>query len=398
MHTLHPEGHVTTPAGFEAGAVSAGIKYPDRPDLAIIASQSDCTAAGVFTRNAIKSAPVLLSEERLADGRAQAVVVNSGCANACTGQRGIEDARTMTRIAATQLGLSEEMVLAAGTGVIGTFLPLERIERGIAGLALSRELGPQFARAIMTTDTRTKEAAASVDTGCGRYSIGAAAKGSGMIHPNMGTLLAFITTDAAVEPGYLKSILARTVDATLNMVTIDGDTSPSDSAFILANGASNHPLINDENDSGFANALQSVCELLAKKIAADGEGATRLLEVLVTGAASETDARMAARTVASSPLVKSAINGADPNWGRIVCAVGRSRAAVEPSRVGMKMNGTPVMMKGIPVSFSEPDMRASLASAEILVEVDLALGTGSATAWGCDLSRDYVSINASYTT
>ncbi|MFW6057172.1 MAG: bifunctional ornithine acetyltransferase/N-acetylglutamate synthase, partial [Chloroflexota bacterium] len=190
----------------------------------------------------------------------------------------------------------------------------------------------------------------------------------------------------------------RVVDTTLNMVTIDGDTSPSDSAFILANGASGHPLISDENDSGFADALQSVCELLARKIAADGEGATRLLEVLVTGAASETDARIAARTVASSPLVKSAINGADPNWGRIVCAVGRSGASVNPGRVGMKMNGTAVMTEGMPVPFSEPDMRASLTSAEILVQVDLGLGTCSATAWGCDLSYDYVTINASYTT
>lgn len=304
----------------------------------------------------------------------------------------------MTHMAATQLGLPEEKVLVAGTGVIGTFLPLERIERGIASLALSRELGPQFARAIMTTDTRTKEVAATVDTEYGRYSIGAAAKGSGMIHPNMGTLLAFITTDAAIESGYLKKTLQRTVDATLNMVTIDGDTSPSDSAFILANGASGHPLITDENDRGFAVALQSVCTWLAKKIAADGEGATRLLEVLVTGAASDTDARVAARTAASSPLVKSAINGADPNWGRVVCAVGRSGASVDPYRVGMKMNGTPVMMEGMPVSFAEPDMRASLTAAEILVEVDLGLGTCSATAWGCDLSHDYVTINASYTT
>lgn len=398
MYTLHPEGHITTPTGFRAGAVAAGVKYPDRLDLAVAASDADCTAAGVFTRNAVRSAPVLVSEERLAAGRARAVVVNSGCANACTGHRGIHDARAMAAMAARHLHVPEDMVLVAGTGVIGTFLPLDRIERGMQRMEFSQEAGPLFARAIMTTDTRTKEVAASVENGHGRYSIGAAAKGSGMIHPNMGTLLAFITTDAAVEPGYLRRSLVRAVNATLNMVTVDGDTSPSDTAIVLANGVSGLPLVTDEDGGEFADALQCVCERLARGIAADGEGATRLMEVTVTGAASHADARVAARTVASSPLVKSAVNGADPNWGRIVCAVGRSGAAVDLDCVGMRLNGVPVMRAGVPVPFSESELRSSLAAPEILIEVSLGLGEATATAWGCDLSHDYVTINASYTT
>jgi glutamate N-acetyltransferase/amino-acid N-acetyltransferase len=398
MYTLLSQGSITTPNGFEAGAAAAGVKYPDRLDLAVIASDVDCTAAGVFTRNAIRSAPVLVSEERVAGGRARAVVANSGCANACTGRRGVDDARAMAALAARLAGVPEEMVLVAGTGVIGTFLPMDRIERGIKTMKLSREGGRDFARAIMTTDTRRKEVAATVDDGRGRYSIGAAAKGSGMIHPNMGTLLAFITTDAAVEPGYLKKSLARAVDATLNMVTVDGDTSPSDTAIILANGAAGLPTVTEEDGGEFADALQCVCERLAREIAADGEGATRLIEVTVTGARSYPDARISARTVAASPLVKSAVNGADPNWGRIVCAVGRSGAAVDPDRVGIRLNGVTVMESGVPAPFNEPEMRASLTGEEILIEVSLGLGKWAATAWGCDLSQDYVTINASYTT
>jgi glutamate N-acetyltransferase/amino-acid N-acetyltransferase len=398
MFTTIDDGQVTSPRGFKAGTAAAGIKYPGKCDLGLLASAVPAIAAGVFTKNTVRSAPVQVSERRLARGSAGAVVANSGCANACTGERGLRDAESMAAMAAARLGLHDDDVLVASTGVIGTFLPLDRIEAGLGEIVLHEANGHSFAHAIMTTDTRPKEIAVAVDAPDGRMLIGAAAKGSGMIHPNMGTMLCFITTDACVDPGFLRTVLVRSVDRTLNMVSVDGDTSPSDTVFVLANGLVGNQPLNEKTGHAFEEALAFVCEHMAKAIAADGEGASKLIEVAVVGARSIADARMAARTVASSPLVKAAIHGADPNWGRIVCAVGRSGAAIEPLQMSLSLNGVPVMSRGMPLAFSEADLRKSMESSTAEVLVDLHLGSATATAWGCDLSPDYVTINASYTT
>jgi glutamate N-acetyltransferase/amino-acid N-acetyltransferase len=392
------DGTVTSPAGFTAGAFAAGVKYQGRLDLGIVASDRPGRMAGVFTRNAVKSAPVLVCQRRIPRGGGQAVIVNSGCANACTGPRGLHDAEQMARLAASHLGIQPDDVFVAGTGVIGTFLPLDRIAAGVSRLSLDRQGGHDFARAIMTTDTRAKELAVSVTSAAGAYHIGAAAKGSGMIHPDMGTMLCFITTDANVDGRFLQEALALAADTTFNMVSVDGDTSPSDTVLLLANGNARTSLIGPDNGAEFEQALLEVCTYLATSIAADGEGATKLLEVSVNGAVDDHDARRAARCVAGSSLVKTAIHGADPNWGRVVCAVGRSGAAMDPDRVSLSLNDVPVMSAGMPVPFSEDALRLSLQSDHVRITIDLHLGPASATAWGCDLSHEYVTINASYTT
>ncbi|NLE95296.1 MAG: bifunctional glutamate N-acetyltransferase/amino-acid acetyltransferase ArgJ [Dehalococcoidia bacterium] len=391
-------GSITSPHGFKADATAAGVKYENRLDLGIVVSERPAAVAGMFTRNAVRSAPVQLSAARVAGGSARAIIANSGCANACTGERGLLDAETMAAAAAARLGIPASEVLVASTGVIGTFVPLDRVAAGVSRMNPDREKGHSFARAIMTTDTTCKEIAVTATVGGCTFTIGAAAKGSGMIHPNMGTMLCFITTDAAVEPSFLSEALSRCVDRTLNMVTVDGDTSPSDTVVVLANGLAGNGRFDQSTGAVFEEALGYVCEHLAKAIASDGEGATRLLEVTVTGARSDQDARVAARTIASSALVKAAINGADPNWGRVVCAAGRSGAAMEADRVSMTLGGTHVMSRGMPVPFDEHDLRRRLEAEHVVVTVDLGLGTGRATAWGCDLSHDYVTINASYTT
>ncbi len=304
----------------------------------------------------------------------------------------------MTARVAGLLGLSLDEVLVASTGVIGTFLPLDRIITGLNGIRPDRDGGHAFARAIMTTDTTCKEIAVTAKAGGCEFTIGAAAKGSGMIHPNMGTMLCFVTTDANVESSFLRAALSRCVDRTFNMVSVDGDTSPSDTIIVLANGLAGNAVFDHSSGAAFEEALAHVCEHLAKAIAADGEGATKLLEVTITGALSDDDARSAARTIASSALVKTAIHGADPNWGRVVCAAGRSGATMETDRISMHLCDTPVMSGGMPVPFDESALRGRLAAEHVTVIVDLGLGNGCATAWGCDLSHDYVTINASYTT
>ncbi len=398
MLTLLQDGTITSPAGFRAGAFAAGVKYQGRLDLGIVASDRPARIAGVFTRNQVKSAPVVACQRRMARGEGQAIIVNSGCANACTGPRGLRDAEQMAALAASRLGISPDVVFVAGTGVIGAFLPLDKIAAGVSRLSLERQGGHDFARAIMTTDTRAKELAVTVRSSAASFSIGAAAKGSGMIHPDMGTMLCFITTDADVDGRFLQAALGRAADTTFNMVSVDGDTSPSDTVLLLANGSAGTPLIGPDNGAEFERALLEVCTYLATSIAADGEGATKLLEVSVNGAVDEQDARRAARCIAGSSLVKTAIHGADPNWGRVVCAAGRSGAAMDPDRVSLSLNDVPVMSAGMPVPFPEDALRLSLQSDHVRVRINLHLGHASATAWGCDLSHQYVTINASYTT
>ena len=392
-----PSGGITSAKGFLAGAVHAGIRSEDKLDLAILYSQALCAGAGVFTTSQIKSAPVVTSQRHLASGRGQAIVANSGCANACAGEQGLADALEMAGLAAAKLRIPLEDVLVASTGVIGVPLPMERVRFGIKEIELSREGGHDFARAIMTTDTRPKEIAVQVDTG--GFIVGGAAKGAGMIHPDLATMLCFITTDALVDASFLRSSLLKAVEISLNMISIDGDTSPSDCVFLLANGLAGSDAISFNNGGAFQEALNTVCVHLAKSIARDGEGATKLIEVAVEGARQQPEARLAARTIASSALVKAAMHGNDPNWGRIVAALGRSGAQVVGKRLDVYLNNICVMKQGCPMSFSKEELRTALAKAnDIPIRVCLNLGNGRATAWGCDLSEEYVTINSEYTT
>ena len=399
MFDLIPSGSVSSASGFLAGAVHAGIKSKDELDLAILCSEVPCTAAGVFTTSQIKSAPVILSQRYIAKGQAQALVVNSGCANACMGGQGLADALEMVNLAAARLGLSPEHILVASTGVIGVPLPMDKIRTGIPEIKPTREGGHDFCRAIMTTDTRPKELAVQVDSKGTKFTIGGVAKGIGMVHPNLATMLCFIATDAGVSVDFLQAALQRAVDCSFNMVSIDGDTSPNDCAFLLANGSAGNETIGFDNGGDFQEALTAVCTHLAKSMARDGEGATKSIEVMVEGAEGQAGARQAARTIAGSPLVKAAIHGNDPNWGRIVAALGRSGARVREDRLDVYLNDVCVMKQGCPAPFSKTEMTLALSNSDnVLIRLCLNLGDSQATAWGCDLSEEYVRINSTYTT
>jgi glutamate N-acetyltransferase/amino-acid N-acetyltransferase len=397
-------GTITTPRGFSAGAVYAGIKKPhaDVLDLGVLFSEVTCAAAGVFTTNRVKAAPVILCQRHLEDREAQAIVVNAGCANACTAEQGLADAEEMATLAASKLGLAPGRVLVSSTGVIGAALPMELVGSGIGDVVLSKAGGHDLARAIMTTDTVPKETALQLGLDSGRHeaSIGGIAKGSGMIHPDLATMLCFLATDAAVEPDCLDGALRGAVDASFNMVTVDGDTSPNDSVIVLANGlAGNEPLRSGTPEaSHFANALREVCISLAKAVARDGEGATKLIEVTVDGAPTVEQARAGARAVAGSSLVKAAVHGSDPNWGRILAAVGRSGADVVESKTDLFLGDLCVMQAGRPQPFDNARARSILDGPEVAIRVCLGLGDAVAAAWGCDLSEEYVTINSEYTT
>ena len=396
------DGTATTPRGFHAGATAAGIKQGDevKLDLGILFSQESCAAAGLLTTNRIKSAPVVLCRERLKRGQAVAVVVNSGCANASTGEQGLADAAEMAALTAKAIGAEPEEVLVASTGVIGQRLPMERIREGLNHISLSDNGGHELAQAIMTTDTIPKETAVVVSAEGLQFTIGGVAKGSGMIHPNMATLLCFLTTDAAVESDFLREALRQTADISFNMVSIDGDTSPSDTLLLLANGMAGNPEISSGSPSAelFQQALDRVCIHLAKAVARDGEGATKLLEVTVNGAVSKADAALAARTIVNSPLWKAAVYGRDPNWGRVVAALGRSGAEVEEAHLDLCIGDITVLKEGTPQPYDEPGIIRVLEREAVPVTIELNLGTASATAWGCDLTEKYVIINSQYTT
>lgn len=396
-------GGITAPRGFTAAGVCAGIKK-GKKDLALIVSEVPATAAAVYTRNLVQAAPLKVTRENLKSGTARAVVVNSGNANACTGAQGYKDARQMAAVAAQLLGCEPCQVVVASTGVIGVPLPMDKISEGIKAVAsqLTTDGSGDAAVAIMTTDTFQKEIAVQIPLGGTRVTIGGIAKGSGMIHPNMGTMLCFLTTDAAIEQEDLERILRTVVDRTFNMVTVDGDTSTNDMAVILANGlADNEPLTIEELAS-FRDGLEYVCRHLARMIARDGEGATKLITVQVHRAASEADARQVALAVARSNLVKSAVFGCDANWGRILCAAGYSGAAIDPEKVDIFLESAAgceqMAAGGQPLPFSEDKAAAILRQEEIIITVDLQQGKAEATAWGCDLTYDYVKINAAYRT
>jgi glutamate N-acetyltransferase/amino-acid N-acetyltransferase len=398
--SLATSGTVTSPHGFSAGATHAGIKKDDILDLGILYSEVPCRAVGLFTANRIKAVPVVLTQERLPSEKARAVVVNSGCANASVGEAGRNDAVRMAELAARRLGVPVESVLVASTGVIGRRLPMELVESGIGQIGVSRDGGHQLARAIMTTDSVPKEGAVTVRAGESGFTIGGITKGSGMIHPDLATLLCFLTTDAAVSLDFLKRSLEKAVAVSFNMVSIDGDTSPNDMVLLLANGQAGNELIQEGSPlaDSFQRALSELCIHLAKGIARDGEGATKLIEVTVNGAPSPEAARLAARVVVASSLVKTAVHGSDPNWGRIVAALGRSGVEVVESKIDLYIGSFCLVKAGLPLAYDPEEVVRVLASSEVPVRLELNLGTASATAWGCDLSEEYVTINSAYTT
>jgi glutamate N-acetyltransferase/amino-acid N-acetyltransferase len=395
-------GTVTNPGGFLAGATYAGLKTysEDKLDLGIILSESPCTAAGVFTTNAIKSPSVTVTQEHVGSGPARALIVNAGIANTCVGEQGYTDAKEMAALAARRLGVQPEEVLVCSTGVIGVELPMSLVRTGVEQIDLSTGGGHAVARAMMTTDTRPKEVAVRFELDGRTVDMGGVVKGSGMIHPNMATMLSFVTTDAAVDKDFLQATLKEVADASFNMMTVDGDSSTNDTVLVLANGrAGNSPVMAGSADAEtFKEALLQVCVHLAKELARDGEGASRMITVEVAGAENVGDARMAARTIASSSLVKSAVYGADPNWGRILMALGRSGAAVVESKVDLFINGVCIMQGGLPIPFHRDAVVALMRGAEVTFRLQLGLGDGEATAWGCDLTEEYVIINSAYTT
>ncbi|HEX7058167.1 MAG TPA: bifunctional glutamate N-acetyltransferase/amino-acid acetyltransferase ArgJ [Bacilli bacterium] len=401
--TVVEGGTITTPKGFKAGGYHCGLKRSHRNDIGAIVCEVPAAAAAVYTTNAFQAAPLKVTRESIAaEGKLQAIVVNSGNANACTGQRGEDDAREMRAVAARVFGMPEHLVAVASTGVIGEPLPMGKLTEGIEGLPekVSERGAADFCQAILTTDLRQKMICVRVDVGGRPVHIAGAAKGSGMIHPNMATMLGFITTDAALADGELQNLLGMATDATFNMITVDGDTSTNDMVIALASGlAGNTPLTSTAKDwRNFARAFGYVAEYLAKAIARDGEGATKLIEARVIGAVSEQAARAIAKTVVGSSLVKSAAFGADANWGRIIAAVGRAGQEVDVNNVDIYMGEILVLRQSRPVKFDEARALEYLKGDTIVFEIRLNMGPYRAVAWGCDLTYEYVRINAAYRT
>ncbi|KYZ77744.1 ornithine acetyltransferase [Anaerosporomusa subterranea] len=397
------EGGITAPQGFVAAGVKSGIKKSGKEDVALIVSQVPAAAAAVFTQNKMAAAPVLISRENAAKGKLRAIVVNSGCANACTGERGLIDARLMVTTTANLLGIAEDEVLVSSTGVIGVTLPMDKVLPGIeaAAAGLSVNGHEQALHAIMTTDTFPKVCAYELTLGDTTVKIGGVAKGAGMIHPNMATMLSYVTTDAAITAPVLQQALNAAVNKSFNMITIDGDTSTNDTLAVLANGLAKNSLIDNVSHpdyAAFCEALTNVLIELAKLVVRDGEGATKFLEVNVSGAASQEDAKTAAMAVAKSPLVKTAFFGEDPNWGRILCAVGYSGAQADPARTSLRIGGIPVVSAGLGVKPDLEALRTAMSASDIVVEIELGIGDYAATVWTCDFSYDYVKINAEYHT
>ncbi|MEZ4502828.1 MAG: bifunctional glutamate N-acetyltransferase/amino-acid acetyltransferase ArgJ [Dehalococcoidia bacterium] len=397
------EGGVTAPEGWRAGATYAGVRtYGEEPryDVGLLASDRPCAVAGIFSRNAVVGAPIKFNRPRVQTGRAQAIVANSGNANTVTGERGDLDAGRMASVAGEHLGVPEELVLVASTGVIGRPLPMDRIEGGIAAIEARADGGSEFARAIMTTDTRPKSRAVRFEADGRTYTIGGVAKGSGMVHPDMATVFCFLTTDAPADAGWLHTTLKAVGDVSINMIDVDMDSSTSDTMLLFANGAAGGPPLDDAHAAAprFREALEAVAIALARELAADGEGARTLIEVQVEGGATLEDARLAARTVTASPLVKTMVAGRDANLGRVLMAVGRSGARVDVDRTSVWIGEHCAFERGVPTETPYETISAAMEAPEVVLRVDLGLGNGRATAWGCDLTEDYVRINADYTT
>ncbi len=400
-------GGVAAAKGFEAAAAAARIKYENRTDMALVYSRTPCRAAGTFTSNVVKAAPVKWDQKVVAQSKAvHAVVINSGIANACTGAEGYGYCKETAAAAAGIFDIPEDSVLVASTGVIGMQLPMERLKKGIGLLKEAKGGDPAHAtaaaKAIMTTDTIPKEIALEVEIGGKTVVVGGMCKGSGMIHPNMCTMLAFVTTDASISKEMLQRAVSADVKDTFNMISVDGDTSTNDTLLVLANGLAGNPEITEENEDyrKFAEALNYVNTYLAKKMAGDGEGATALFEVRITGAESKEQAVALSKSVVSSSLVKAAIYGHDANWGRILCAMGYSGVQFDPEKVDLFFESSAgriqIMENGVAADYSEEEATRILSEPEVTAAADVKMGSGSATAWGCDLTCDYVRINADY--
>jgi glutamate N-acetyltransferase/amino-acid N-acetyltransferase len=385
--------------GFTVGTAAAGVRdgTPTRTDVALIASDRTCAAAGVFTTNQVIAAPCVVTRRHLEKGGLRAIVVNSGNANACTGEQGERHAVMMARAAAQRLGCDPYEVAVASTGVIGVPLPVERIMKAVKAMGLRPGEWNDVAKAIMTTDTKPKNIGVDLALSSGTVHLRGVAKGAGMIHPNMATMLAFVVTDADVEVGALRDIVPYAAETSFNAISVDGDTSTNDTLLVLANGASG-VAARGADLALFKHAVRDICEALAKAIVADGEGVTKVFEVTVRGAASAEDARRAARTITTSNLVKTAIHGSDPNWGRIIAAAGRSGARVDQTRASIRIGEVFVFAAGAPSTIDRDEVRRVFDRSEIPIEIDLGLGSGAARAWGTDLSAEYVRINADYTT
>ncbi|NTW97058.1 MAG: bifunctional glutamate N-acetyltransferase/amino-acid acetyltransferase ArgJ [Oscillochloris sp.] len=404
--TFLEDGHAASPAGWGAATAECGIKYRDRDDLALLVSERPCSAAAIFTTNKVKAAPVRydMALMRRSASSLRAVVINAGNANACTGPDGDAAAVAMARAVESALELPADSVFVMSTGTIGVPMPVEKILSGVAtaAAALSAANGPAAARAIMTTDTRPKSCAARVTLPLGQtITIGGMSKGAGMIHPNMATLLATVTSDVAVSPACLDAALRVAADLSFNSISIDGDTSTNDTLLVLANGAAGNPPIESlESPDGQAllAGLTAVCQHLAKEVVRDGEGATRFVTITVRGATSDAEAKLAAMTIAKSPLVKTALYGADPNWGRVLCALGYSGSQIDPDKVLLSFGGMRVLEGGMPLPFDEKAASDLLNVPEVTIDADLGLGVGIATVWTCDFSENYIKINAEYRT
>ena len=397
------DGGVTAAKGFKAGGVFAGIKTPgeDKYDLGMVVSDAPCAVAGTFTQNSIFSPSVTVCKEVVSRGTARAVVANSGCANTSVGEQGLIDARATASLAAAHYGGNADDVLVASTGVIGEELPMALIRKHIPDIEVSEAGGNLFAKSIMTTDTHEKECAVSYTASDGtEVTVGGCAKGAGMIHPNMATMLSFITTDADVDAAFLQASLSRAVTTTFNQIDVDGDQSTNDTVAVLANGMSGAPRVaGDDSDSKlFANALATVCENLAKQLARDGEGAQHLITAIVNGAHSDEDARKAARSVVGSMLVKTAVYGGDPNWGRIMMAIGKTGIPLDESKIRIFINDIQIVEDGKAIAFNTQSVVSALGEVEVTLRAELFVGDGCGTAWGSDLTEEYVVFNSAYTT
>ncbi|MBH0230390.1 bifunctional ornithine acetyltransferase/N-acetylglutamate synthase [Halobacillus yeomjeoni] len=393
-------GTILSPKGYQAGGMHCGLRYKKK-DFGMLVSETPAAAAAVYTQSHFQAPPLKVTQESINDkGKLQAVAINSAIANACTGKQGLENAYQMRKMVAARFSLPEEYVAVASTGVIGEQLKMDEITKGCTSVEVSKQGAADFQKAILTTDTCEKSACYQVQIDGETVTIGGAAKGSGMIHPNMATMLGFITTDASVEQDVLQKALSSSIDQTFNQITVDGETSTNDMVLALANGRVQHqPLDENHPDwEGFQAALQKVCEDLAKQIAKDGEGATKLIEVNVAGAKTNQEAQIIAKKVVGSSLVKTAIYGLDANWGRIVGAIGHSDAQVNPEACDIYIEDQLVFSNGTPCQFSEEQASEDMSNDEVTIDIQLYEADGRGTAWGCDLTYDYVKINASYRT
>ena len=394
-------GSISSPKGFRSGAIFAGIKTPgeDKKDIGILFSDEPCTVAGTYSQNSILSPSVTLTKQRVNSNRKiRGLVANSGCANCSVGEQGYLDAKETTNITAKFLNVDEEEILVASTGIIGIELPMALMREYIPKISISNETGKEFAKSILTTDKKTKEIALIIELGDKKINLAGVAKGSGMIHPNMATMLAFITTDASIEKDLLQKILSEAIKKSFNQTDVDGDQSTNDTVLIFANGKSGVNIDDKDISNLFSEGVTKICQYLAKEIAKDGEGASKLIEVTVEGAKSDNDALLASRSVASSLLVRTAVYGRDPNWGRILMAVGKTGIDLEESKIDLYINGIQIASEGKGIAYNVQSVITALGKKEVLIKISLNIGNGYGQAWGSDLTEEYVIFNSAYTT